>query len=370
MGLEILNKMINDTTQALTEIIHPLFLLTKIQDNQNNPAALKSLTDEFIKTEIEGKDLYKNRSARYGLMISEVIGFHQELAQLNGKLLGMITADLKANQLTAEDASDRIRQDKRAWYRYLYAYVNYAQSEKTIDAAQKEVYLKTAFDFSPDLIDKKHQSAYFYDILIMGTRNNSFQDEYLDFITKNSKNRSQVLSTLVKIALVDTDYKDELESYYKGTSTSKSFAAYWSELINNGAPDAHPILLNAMDNRSFSSKSHAGKWILVDFWGTWCGPCREEHPDMQKFYDSTVVRNPDRLTLMTIACMDQPERVSAYMKEKNFSFPVAMSDQRIEKTYAVQGYPTKILITPQGKYVTVPSGIDWEDFVRKYSGLD
>ena len=371
LGQKIIAKMMNDTTQALIESIRPLFLLTEIQDNNTNPVALKKLTGEFIKTEIEGKDIYKNRAGRYGLMISRIIEKQPELVPLNEKLLKIITADLKANQIKTEDATDRMQLSKRAWYRYLYAYANYALAEKTSNIETKEIYLKTAFDFSPDLMDKNNRSAYFYDShMITDNENESFQDEYIDFITKNSQDRAQVLSAFVKIALVDTEYKDELETYYNSNSPTKSFASYWSEAINKGAPDAHPIVLKHINKESFSSKSHKGKWILVDFWGTWCVPCRAEHPDMQKFYDSTVVRNPDQITLLTIACRDTDEKVSAYMKEKKFSFPVAMSDQKIEKTYAVPGYPSKVLITPDGKYVTVPFGVDWVSFVKKYSGLN
>ncbi len=57
------------------------------------------------------------------------------------------------------------------------------------------------------------------------------------------------------------------------------------------------------------------------------------------------------------------------MKENNFSFPVAMSDSKIENNFSVQGYPTKILITPKGKYITIPFGIDWRNFIKQYCDL-
>ncbi|WP_221392909.1 TlpA disulfide reductase family protein [Dyadobacter sp. NIV53] len=220
-------------------------------------------------------------------------------------------------------------------------------------------------------MDNGRKSQFFYDMdFILGYENESFQDEYLTFLTKQSKDRKEVLSVLLEMALVDPEYKDELEQYYNSSSMTNSFASYWSDAINKGAKDAYPIVLNAIDKQSFSSTALAGKWILVDFWGTWCVPCREEHPDLQKLYDSTIIKNPDHISLMTIACFDQDGKVSAYMKEKSYSFPVAMSDNKIEKTYLVQGYPTKILITPAGKYITIPYNIDWVSFVRKYTGLN
>ena len=90
---------------------------------------------------------------------------------------------------------------------------------------------------------------------------------------------------------------------------------------------------------------------------------------MQKFYDSTIKTNPDKITLMTIACRDTEAKVTSYMTEKKFSFPVAMSDNQIEKIYKVPGYPTKLLVTPEGKYILVPFGADWVSFVKHYADL-
>jgi hypothetical protein len=67
-----------------------------------------------------------------------------------------------------------------------------------------------------------------------------------------------------------------------------------------------------------------------------------------------------------VACRDTEQKVTTYMTTKKYSFPVAMSDNKIEKLFKVPGYPTKILITPTGKYITVPFGIDWVSFVNNY----
>ncbi len=147
------------------------------------------------------------------------------------------------------------------------------------------------------------------------------------------------------------------------------FNNYWIEAIDINAKIAPSISLNLLDKKLFSSKKLLGRWILVDFWGTWCRPCREEHPDLQKFYQSIVLKNPNKISLLTIACRDIDKNVRAYIKEKNFSFPVELSDNKVENIYSVQGYPTKILITPKGKYITVPSGTDWINFVKQYCDL-
>ena len=172
------------------------------------------------------------------------------------------------------------------------------------------------------------------------------------------------------MALVAPEYKSSLKEYYSKTSSSAApFEKYWTAAINKTAKAAPGISLRLLDGKPFSSRKLIGKWVLVDFWGTWCAPCRQEHPDVEKFYQTTVLGNPNTISLITIACKDQPNKVLAYLKEKKYTFPVAMSDDKIEKLYSVEGYPTKVLITPAGKYIIVPFGVDWVNFVKQYIGL-
>ena len=133
---------------------------------------------------------------------------------------------------------------------------------------------------------------------------------------------------------------------------------------------APAVALNLLDKKLFSSNQLLGKWILIDFWATWCIPCRADHPAMQQFYDSIVLKNAGSISFLTIACDDTEKKVVDYLNENHFNFPVAMSDNKIEKAFSVQGFPSKILITPQGKYIVVPFGSNvWINFVTQYCSL-
>lgn len=369
---ELLAMMVKDTNARLRAAVEPISLWTEAQEKQDDPASLISLSRKFLDQYVASKDSYGNHLDRYGLLIYQLISGKEELKPVATKFFGTIKENLRSNQITATDSSSRPQLDKRAYYRYLHAYVNYLEANATPDATQKEVLLKNAFDYSPDLIDKNHNAAYFYDMgfLNPGKVKESFQDDYLDYLTNHTKDKNRVLTTLREMALGNPSYKEKLQEYYETHHPEgKGFGQYWQEAVNGSAKTAPPISLALLDKAVFSSKKLAGKWILVDFWGTWCLPCRKEHPDLQKFYDSTVVRNPEKISLLTIACRDTQPKVLAYMAQKNFTFPVAMSDNKIQETYVVQGYPTKILITPEGKYVTVPFNVDWVGFVKKYSDL-
>lgn len=370
LATQILAKMISDTCVILRKQASPLFILTKIQEAPNDPKQIASLTNQFITSEIDGQDIYRYRAGRYGLMILGIINQYPELKLLKEELMDKLAANLKAGQPIVTDSSGRADLDKRAWYRFLNAYVNFIKSEQVQDRQQKENLLKAAFEFSPDLVDKNHASGYFYDMhMLLGKEKNGFQEEYLAFTTTNS-DKQQLMATLLKMALVEPSFKKNLKAVHQEVMPGANFNNYWQRGIDKEAVNSPPIALSVLGNSPFSSKSLLGQWILVDFWGTWCGPCREEHPALQKFHESMIADKSKKLSFLTIACRDTESRVLAYMSKNNYNFPVAMSDKKIEKSFKIQGYPTKILITPTGKYVTVPFGVDWVGFVNKYIEAD
>ncbi|MCF0052508.1 TlpA family protein disulfide reductase [Dyadobacter sp. LJ53] len=370
LATEILSKMILDSSALVRGQVKPLFYLTKVQEAAHDPGQLSKLTKEFIDSEVDGKDIYRYRSGRYGLLILGTLDQHAELKSLSGLLTDKLATQLRAGQVVVTDSTSRADLDKRAWYRFMNAYVNFLKSQQTNDRQQKETLLKTAFEYSPDLVDKNHKGGYFYDMhMLLGREKDGFQDEYLTFLTQN-EDKKHMLATLLSMSLVDPDFKEKLVAAHKEVMPGDNFAKYWKDAVDASAVKSPPINLAVLGSKPFSSESLSGQWILVDFWGTWCGPCRQEHPDLQKFYKSTVTDKTKNLSVLTVACKDTEAKVLAYMSKNNYDFPVALADKGVEKSFKVQGYPTKILITPTGKYVTVPYGVDWVSFVNNYVQVD
>jgi thiol-disulfide isomerase/thioredoxin len=370
LSTAILERIMTDTSHRLTQAAKPVYIWYKVQQYQHDAKQLAPLLQEFIDKELPDA-LYTDKAARYGSMICELVEQHPSLKPAVTKIRSVIYDYLSRNQIVLTDSTKRDDLERRAWYRYMYAYVNFIAATKASEPAAKEKFLKLAYDYSPDTEDRNNYSSYFYDmIFIFGNERGGFKDEYLTFLTNSGKDPQTILNMLRQMALIDPVYKAKLKEYFnQHNKTAASFAAYWSDAINATAKEAPPIALAMLDKQAFSSKKLLGKWVLVDFWGTWCAPCRAEHPAMQKFYDSTVLQKPAAISLLTIACRDTEKRVTDYMSEKKFSFPVAMSDGKIQTTYAVQGYPTKLLITPKGKYISIPYGVDWSNFIKQYADL-
>jgi thiol-disulfide isomerase/thioredoxin len=370
LATQILDKMISDSSEVLRKSARPIWIFTKIQDAGNDSASLRKLTNEFLKSEIDGQDIYKHRAGRYGLMIANVLDNYPDFHSLSQQVRNEISAKLVTGQVAVTDSSTRVDLTKRAWYRFLTAYTHFKKSEQSTDRAEKENLLKMAYENSPDLVDKNNSSGYFYDMfMLMGREIDGFGDHYLEIITANG-DRHQVLSTLLKMALIQPAYKKKLREVHQEVMPGTDFNQYWAKAVDAQAEKAPFISIPVLGSTSFSSDAHPGKWILVDFWGTWCGPCRQEHPDLQKFHERIVADKSNKIVLLTVACRDTEAKVLDYMQTRKFNFPVAMADGQIEKLYKVQGYPTKILILLTGNYIRIPFGIDWVNFVEQYSQVD
>ncbi|ACT96601.1 TlpA family protein disulfide reductase [Dyadobacter fermentans] len=368
---QLMEMIMADTNKVLKGAVNPLYLFSKIQDNPNDNQKLAQIANQFIREELSDKDIYSNRSGRYALMIYPLLRSQKELQPLAATLLKKTSDYVNDGLLLVSENTTGDNAGKRAWYRYLYAYTNVLNSEQVNDPDKKMSLLKTAFDYSPDVLDRSNNWGYFYDMfIIFGKEKASFRDEYLQFLTEHVKDQQVVFNTILEIALQQPEYKGKLkEVFHKINGPQKDFAQFWMATVDHYAQPAPPISLSMLDKSRFSNQTAAGKWILIDFWGTWCGPCRSEHPAIQKFYESVVTANAGKIAMLTIACRDTEAKVTNYMKEKKFSFPVAMSDNQVEHTYKVPGYPTKLLITPAGKYITVPAGHDWASFVTHYADL-
>lgn len=110
----------------------------------------------------------------------------------------------------------------------------------------------------------------------------------------------------------------------------------------------------ALDGRAVSLSGFKGKYVLLEFWGTWCGPCRAAVPGLVEFYRSMQDEN---LVMIGIACNEVNEDNLKKVVEAEHLDWIQLNDARsgagqsIKKRYAVDGVPTCILISPEGKIV-------------------
>ena len=104
-----------------------------------------------------------------------------------------------------------------------------------------------------------------------------------------------------------------------------------------------------------SLASLKGKTVIVDFWATWCSPCKASFPYLQKFWEEH--QNDPDIAVFAINTSEQKtgtERIQAIkklMSANKYTFPVLLDDNSssTKKAFGVAGIPTKFFIGPDGK---------------------
>ena len=97
---------------------------------------------------------------------------------------------------------------------------------------------------------------------------------------------------------------------------------------------------------SLSDYVGKGKYVLVDFWASWCGPCRGEIPNIKELYDKYHAKGLD---VLGVAVWDKPEDTQAAIKELGIVWPQIINAQQIPtELYGIQGIPHIILFAPDG----------------------
>ena len=101
----------------------------------------------------------------------------------------------------------------------------------------------------------------------------------------------------------------------------------------------------------------AGKYVLIDFWGTWCIWCVRGMPMMKEYYK----KYSDKMEILGVDCNDPEKKWKAVVKEldlpwKHVYNPKGSSE--ILQKYQIQGFPTKILVDPEGKIAKTVIGED------------
>lgn len=109
---------------------------------------------------------------------------------------------------------------------------------------------------------------------------------------------------------------------------------------------------------------YKGKWVLVNFWATWCPPCLEEIPDLVEMYNA---RKDKDFVVIGVAMGSSSDSVIAYAKQMAISYPVVLGNDRIAAQIGkVDALPTSYLYDPSGKLVSYQSGMVTREAIESY----
>ncbi|MBR9919836.1 MAG: TlpA family protein disulfide reductase [Bacteroidetes bacterium] len=120
-----------------------------------------------------------------------------------------------------------------------------------------------------------------------------------------------------------------------------------------------------IDGSDFELRQFQGQYVLLDFWASWCGPCRKENPEIVKLYrdfESARFKDADGFKIVSIAVEKREESWKAAIQKDGLYWPwhildVAEStrfiDSPIAQQFQVREVPTKFLLNPDGKIIAV-----------------
>lgn len=141
-----------------------------------------------------------------------------------------------------------------------------------------------------------------------------------------------------------------------------------SVVVGEQAPE---FTLMNMEGESVSLTDYRGQVVVINFWATWCPPCREEKPTMERLYQQFKDKG---LVFLAVNVEENGHQVvSEYLMRNSFSFPILLDGKaEVQSLYGVFRYPESYIIDRDGMVVEhVIGGRDWvqDDIYRMIESL-
>ncbi|MCP4423702.1 MAG: TlpA family protein disulfide reductase [Chloroflexi bacterium] len=129
--------------------------------------------------------------------------------------------------------------------------------------------------------------------------------------------------------------------------------------------EARDFVLNDADGNAVRLSNFDGRPLILNFWATWCGPCRVEMPDLQAAYDA---HQEDGLVILAINREESIETVRAFFyDEMGLTFtPLLDADAEAARLYNVANYPTSVFVDREGTVTAVHLGLMVEEQIEGY----
>ena len=122
--------------------------------------------------------------------------------------------------------------------------------------------------------------------------------------------------------------------------------------------EAEDFTLKTLKGGTVSLKDYRGRLIFLNFWATWCGPCRAEMPSMQRLWEEF---KEEDFVILAINIQEESKLVSSFMDERGLFFPVLLDEKgKVARSYGIRGIPTTFFLNPEGEIIGKAVGArDW-----------
>jgi thiol-disulfide isomerase/thioredoxin len=119
------------------------------------------------------------------------------------------------------------------------------------------------------------------------------------------------------------------------------------DLVRWSGGKTPPLKLADANGRALDLAQYRGKTVVVNFWATWCAPCREEMPSLDRLRARMGGKG---LEVVAVNVGESPERVATFTREVPVAFPIVFDREgAAAKSWKVRGYPTSFVVGPDGR---------------------
>ena len=186
----------------------------------------------------------------------------------------------------------------------------------------------------------------------------------------NTKTEKQVPENEEKSAGDAAEKKDKAQNNDSNTKDNTDKNDDSKQGSATELPDAIDFELKDQYGNVHKLSDYKGKTVFLNFWATWCPPCRAEMPEIQKLYEEYQKEEDPEVVILGIAAPGYGQEQSAdgvkqFLEENGYTYPVLMDEGgNIFDQYGIQSYPTTFMFTKEGKVFGYLSGQLSEDIMR------
>ncbi len=152
--------------------------------------------------------------------------------------------------------------------------------------------------------------------------------------------------TIARFFHQDTSATSLLKKVWEKENTGKTFKEYLETLkdtLSSWLPQAPDFTVQTLDGETYTLKNLRGKIVVLNFWATWCSPCRREIPELNEL----VKKYGDRVIFLAFTDEDS-SRVTKFLAKQPFDYHIAVKSTYVRKLYHVNAFPTHFIISPTG----------------------
>ncbi len=132
------------------------------------------------------------------------------------------------------------------------------------------------------------------------------------------------------------------------TLDAPQFAAAMAKLeADDRGRQGVDFTLKDLDGKTWTLKQLHGKVVLVNFWATWCPPCRKEMPDLETLYE----RFKDQGLVILSISDEEADKVKPFIAERKIQYPILLDGGKVHKLFEVEGIPKSFVYDREGKLV-------------------